>query len=73
MEQNQSPFRIERRLTPELFDHYVARAREERSKAIAAFGQQVVAVVSLIAARLVRRRRRHLATIPLGGRDPLTR
>jgi hypothetical protein len=37
MERNQSPFGIERRLTPELFDHYVAKARAERAKAIAAF------------------------------------
>jgi hypothetical protein len=37
MERNQSPFGIERRLTPELFDHYVAKARTERAKAIAAF------------------------------------
>ena len=42
MEQNQSPFRIERRLTPELYDHYVARARAERSRAIAAFFGQIV-------------------------------
>ena len=64
MKQTQSPFGIERRLTPELFDHYVARAREERAKAITAFGRQVAAAASRFAARLVRRRRR-FATIPL--------
>ena len=73
MERHQSPFGIERRLTPELFDHYVARARAERSKAIAAFAQQVIAAASRTAARLVRRRQRHLITIPLDRRDPLTR
>ena len=41
MAHNQSPFRIERRLTPELFDFYVARARAERAKAIAEFGRQL--------------------------------
>ena len=56
MAHNQSPFRIERRLTPELFDHYVARARAERAKAIAEFGRQLAAAVSGIARRLVRRR-----------------
>ena len=72
MEQNQSPFRIERRLTPELFDHYLARAREERAKAISAFGRQVFAAVSRMAARLVRRRRRP-TTVPLDRADLLTR
>ena len=38
----QSPFGIERRLTPKLYDHYVARARAERSKAIAAFFGHIV-------------------------------
>jgi hypothetical protein len=56
MKQTQSPFRIERRLTPELFDHYVARARAERAKAIAEFGRQLATAVSRIAQRLVRRR-----------------
>lgn len=70
MEQNQ--FRIERRLTPELFDLAVARARDERAKAISAFGQQLIAAASRIVARLMRRRRR-LATSPLDQVDPLTR
>jgi hypothetical protein len=35
MERN--PFGTERRLTLELFDHYVAEARAERAKAIATF------------------------------------
>ena len=56
MAHNQSPFRIERRLTPELFDFYVARARAERAKAIAEFGRQLGSAVSRIARRLVRRR-----------------
>ena len=72
MDQNQSPFGIERRLTPELFDHYVAKAREERAKAIAGFGRRVIAAASRIAARLVGRRRR-VTTIPLDRADPLTR
>jgi hypothetical protein len=70
MERNQ--FWIERRLTPEVFDHAVARARDERAKAIAAFGQQLIAAASRIAARLKRRGRR-LATSPLDQVDPLTR
>ena len=41
MERNQSPFGIERRLTPELYDHYVAKARAERAAAIAAFFGQI--------------------------------
>ena len=49
MAHDQSPFRIERRLTPELFDHYVA-------KAIGEFGRQLASAVSRIARRLVRRR-----------------
>jgi len=61
---DQSPFRIERRLTPELFDFYVARARVERAKAIAEFGRQLASAVSRIARRLVRRRCPP-ATIPL--------
>ena len=56
MELDKSPFLIERRLTPELFDHYVAKARAERAKAIAEFGRQLATAVSRIARRLVRRR-----------------
>ena len=72
MKHDHSPLRTRYRLTPELFDYYVARAREERAKAISAFGQQVVAAASRIAARLVRRRRR-LAAVPLDPADLLTR
>lgn len=58
MEQNQAPFRIERRPTPELFDHYVAKARVERAKAIAEFGgwiaRQVRKATARIASRAVR-------------------
>ena len=52
MAHNQSPFRIERRLTPELFDHYVAKARAERAKAIAAFIRSTAAWLSGLAGRL---------------------
>jgi hypothetical protein len=51
MERHQSPFGIERRLTPELFDHYVAKARAERSKAIAAFFGQIAGWLSSLRAR----------------------
>lgn len=37
MDRPQSPERTERRLTLELFDHYVAQARAERAKAAAEF------------------------------------
>lgn len=57
MDQERPPLRSGRRLTPELFDFYVARARNERSKAIAAFGGQVGAWIVGIVARLARRRR----------------
>jgi len=53
---DQSPFRIERRLTPELFDFYVAKARAERAKAIAEFGRQFASAMSRVARHLVRRR-----------------
>jgi len=46
MKQIQSPFGIERRLTLELFDHYVAKARAERAKAIAAFFGQIAGWLS---------------------------
>ena len=55
MEQNQSPFRIERRLTPELFDHYVAKARAERAKAIAEFGGWIARQVGKVTGRLAPR------------------
>ena len=55
MKQTQSPFRIERRLTPELFDHYVAKARVERAKAIAAFIGNTAAGLSGLAGRIHRR------------------
>ena len=64
MKHDHSPLRTGHRLTPELFDYYVARAREERAKAISAFGRQVIAAASRIAARLVRRRRRLPAVPP---------
>ena len=52
MRQTQSPFRIERRLTPELFDHYVAKARAERAKAIAEFGGWIGLQLRGVAARI---------------------
>ena len=67
MDQERSPLRSGRRLTPELFDFYVARARNERGKAIAAFGGQVGALFAGILSRLVGRRRPAGAThIPKG-------
>ena len=55
MKQIQSPFGIERRLTLELFDHYVAKARAERAKAIAAFIGNTAAWLSGLAGRIHRR------------------
>ncbi|HJT14560.1 MAG TPA: hypothetical protein VJ790_18200 [Dongiaceae bacterium] len=53
----ENPFEIEQRLTSELFDHYVAKARAERAEAIAEFGRwvarQLRALVARIAARPV--------------------
>ena len=51
MDQNNSPSRIGRRLTPELFDHYVAKARAERAKAIAEFGGWIARQVRKVIAR----------------------
>jgi hypothetical protein len=55
MDREQSPLRGDRRLTPELFDYYVARARAERAKAIAEFGGHIAVWLSRIARRLARR------------------
>ena len=52
MDQNQLPFGIERRLTPELFDHYVAKARAERAKAIAEFWAWIARHLRAAAARI---------------------
>jgi hypothetical protein len=46
MHQPKSTFGIESRLTPELFDHYVAKARAERAAAIAGFFTRVAAWLS---------------------------
>lgn len=54
MKRNQSPFRIERRLTPELFDHYVAKARDERAKAVAGFFGIIAAWLTGLAGRIQR-------------------
>lgn len=58
MEREQSPLRSGRRLTPELFDYYVARARAERAEAIAQFGGHIAAWLTSLAGRLVRHGRR---------------
>ncbi len=44
----------ERRLTPELLDHYVARARAERAKAAAAFWAGTARWLRSAAARMAR-------------------
>ena len=72
MEHDHSSLWTDSRLTLEAVDRYVAKAREERSKAISAFGRQVIVAAAGIAARLVRTRRRG-ATIPLDPADLLTR
>jgi hypothetical protein len=72
MKHDHSPLWTRHELTLELFDHYVAKAREERAQAISAFGRQVIAAASRMAARLVPRRRR-LAAVPLDRADLLTR
>jgi hypothetical protein len=72
MKHDHSPLRVRHQLTLELFDHYVAKARKERAEAISAFGRQVIAVASRIAARLIRRRHRP-AAVPLDRADLLTR
>ncbi len=58
MEQHQSPLRSGRRLTPQLFDEYVERARAERAKAIAEFGSRLIARLTGLARRLAGRGRR---------------
>ena len=68
MDQEPSPLRSGRRLTPELFDFYVAQARKERAKAIAAFGGQIGAWIAGIVSRLARRRRPARATHVTGAR-----
>lgn len=62
MEQNHSPLRVEARLSIEAFDYYVARAKAERSKAIAEFSRQFAAWVLRGTAHLLpHARRRHSA------------
>lgn len=50
----ENPFEIEQRLTSELFDHYVAKARAERAKAISAFMAGIVAWLAGLPARIQR-------------------
>jgi hypothetical protein len=54
MERQHFPLRSERRLTPELFDHYVAKARAERAKAVAEFWAWTARWVHSAAARMAR-------------------
>jgi len=54
-----------RRLTPALYDFYVAQARAERAKAIAAFGGQLSSWLGRAARRLTAGwRRGHVAGSP---------
>jgi hypothetical protein len=69
MDRKPSPLRDHRRLTPELFDYYVARARAERAKAIAEFGGHIAAWLSRTAGRLARHRRRARPRDPIYGRS----
>jgi hypothetical protein len=62
MDQEFSPLR---RLTPELFDHYVAKARAERAQAIAEFGGWIARQVRNAAAGLVSRGRTRLRSVPV--------
>lgn len=55
MNQNYFPWRTDRYLTPQLFDHYVAKAKTERAKAIAEFGGWIVKQLHPVAARIVAR------------------
>lgn len=58
MHQDFSPLRTRRRLTPELFDYYVAKARAERAAAITDFvgwiARQVRKMIVRFASRAVR-------------------
>ncbi|HET6156894.1 MAG TPA: hypothetical protein VFE34_00985 [Dongiaceae bacterium] len=65
----QSPLRTNERLTLEQFDFYVARARAERSKAIAEFGGHVVAWLAGIAVHLTKAdRSSRWKSVPTGGK-----
>ena len=65
MDQDYFPWPTGRRLTPELFDHYVAKARAERAKAIAEFGRWIAWHARNAAAGLVSRGRTRLRSIPV--------
>lgn len=54
MDQDHFPWRPGRRLTPELFDHYVAKARAERAKAAAEFWAWTARWLRSAAARIAR-------------------
>ena len=69
MERQHFSLRRERRLTPELFDHYVAKARAERAKAAAEFWAWTARCLRSAAARMARPIRPQAATTvrKLGG------
>jgi hypothetical protein len=64
MDRPQTPLRPERKLTPELFDHYVAKARAERAKAAAEFWAWVGRGLRAAAARAGRLVRPRAAPAP---------
>jgi len=55
MDQDHFPWPAGGRLTPELFDHYVAKAKAERAKAIAEFGGWIGRQVRAVAVRFATR------------------
>ena len=69
MEHQQFALRREGRLTPELFDHYIARARAERAKAAAEFWTWTARWLRSAAARFARPTRSQAAATvrKLGG------
>jgi hypothetical protein len=68
MKQEHFPFGERPRITPGLIDFYVARAREERAKAIAGFGRRLATLLSGVIGQPIRRRLwirpRHFARTP---------
>jgi hypothetical protein len=57
MDQDHFPWPTGHHLPPELFDHYVAKARAERAKAIADLGGWIARQVRIVAARFAPRDR----------------
>ncbi len=58
MRKEQFPFGDRVQLTSEIMDFHVARAQEERAKAIARFGQHIASWVARTIAHLGRRHRK---------------